>query len=107
MQLDHEEELAANAWNVPLDAGLEVLCNIKRAELTAFLSPWENFFGSTTARVHWPKSEGRKLVDFDLGGGAQISSKKKTAGSRTRQCASLPEGEAENDALRKMCYIRQ
>ena len=77
---------------VTLDAEVEeVHRTTKRAELTAFLRLLRGIVGPTTAllttkdsltgcgeekyEVHRPKSEGRRLVDLDLGGGAPGSSR--------------------------------
>ena len=49
--------------------------------------------------LHWPKSDGRQIVDLDLGGVSQSSSRRLTGGSGTRQKTSLQEGSAANVAL--------
>ena len=69
-----------------LDAELDVQRTIKRAEFTAFLCLFGTIVGTTTApvddkglidgrrnEVHLPRSEGRQLVGFDLGGGTHNS----------------------------------
>ena len=56
--------------------------------------------------MYWPKSEGRRFVDFDLGGGAQNSSRRNTAGGSARQSVSLQDGEARDDALGEVCSRR-
>ena len=53
------------------------------------------------SEVQWPRSKGRRPVDFDLGGSAQSSSRRHTVGGRARSSASVQEGEAGNDALPK------
>ena len=57
--------------------------------------------------MHCPKGEGRRLVDSNLRGGAQDSSRRNTAGSRARHGASHREGDSGNDALREICYRRK
>ena len=78
VQLDHDEEMEPmHSMYGTLDAELEVQRTIQRAELTAFLcltAHVENkgiIDGALERRneVHWPQSEGRRLVDSDLGGG--------------------------------------
>ena len=120
VQLDHDEEVGSmRGMYGTLDAELEVPRTMKRAELTAFLCLLRGIIGPSTARadnkttidglwrrneVHWPKSEGRRPVDSDLGGGAQDSSRRNTAGRRARQNASHQEGEARNDTLQEICH---
>ena len=64
-------------WAAKHECELEVQRPIKRAELTAFLCLLGVIIGPTTAHVdnkglvHWSESEGRRLVDSDLGGGSQ------------------------------------
>ena len=57
---------------------------------------------TTRKEVYWPKSEGRRLVDFHLGGGAQNSSTRNSAGRSVLQGAPLKKGEAANDVLREL-----
>ena len=52
--------------------------------------------------MHWPKSEGCRPVDHNLGGVAQSSSRRHTGGGIERQCTPLQEGNAGNVALRKV-----
>ena len=86
---DHGEELGPmHGMYGTLDAELEVQRTTKRAELTAFLCLlgrvyWPRHVSRGQQRYHWwtvrrtkcmgPKFEGRRRVDFDMGGGAQSS----------------------------------
>ena len=86
-----------------LDAELAAHRTIKVAELTVFFCLLRRTVGRTTAHVnktgiidglwrgevHWPKSEVHRLVDGDLGGGAQNSSTENSA-----EGAPLRKGEA-------------
>ena len=92
--MKHDEEMRPmHGMYGTLDAELEVRRTIKRAELTAFLCLLRRAIRPETVHVdkkgiivraverrnevHWPKSEGRRLVDLDLGGFPQSSSRRR------------------------------
>ena len=81
-----QQDYDQNMWPMHgMDAELEVQRTITSAEFTAFLCLFRRIIGPTTAHVdnkgiidglletrnevHWPESEGRRCVNFDLGGG--------------------------------------
>ena len=85
VQLDHDEEMEPmHGMYGTLDTELEVQRTIKRTELTAFLCLFRKAMGPTMVHadskgivdglaerrkeVRWSKSEGRRFVDFDVGG---------------------------------------
>ena len=101
VQLDQNEEMRRMHWVYgTLDTELEAQRTIKRAELMAFSCLLWKTTGPTTDHVDnagiidglcWSKSRGRRLVDSGLGGGAQESSRRNTAGGRARKSASFRE----------------
>ena len=117
VQLHHDEEMEPmHGMYGTLAAELEVQCTINRAELMAFLCLFRKAFGLPGScgqqgiidwalerrnEVHWPKSEGRRRVDVDLGRGAQNSSRRIAAGSRARRSTSHQEGEERNELFEK------
>ena len=81
VQLDHDEEMGPMHGTLgTVDAELEVQRTIKRAKPTAFSCHLRKAIGPTVVnvdnkgiidglwrgknKVHWPRSEGRRLVDL-------------------------------------------
>ena len=106
VQLDHDEKMRPmHGMYGTLDAKLEMQRTVKRAELTAFLCLSGEVIGPTMVHcdntgivgwavegrneVHWPKSEGRRLVDLDLERIAQSTPRRHIGEGRARQRASL------------------
>ena len=91
----------------------DITARVGRKSGTGFQKTWRNRSkgplevaarNHVTPSVHWPKSEGCRPEDLDLGGVAQSSPGRHTGGGRARQRASIQVREATYLALRGICH---